>query len=212
MNSQEQNFCTGRVHWMPPGIFRTKCKIDVSLFPFDWQNCSMAFRTYNYDKNEVQLAARDTQVIIDQFYYQSNGEWDLIFCPAKSTSNDAVEEVTFFFIFRRKSLFYIITFVVPCILITLLSVGTFIIPVASNQKIHLAISVFMGLTVYLSMLARLTPETESLPLLSRFLMVSLMSVSLSILASVLVIWIHERLFITTFINSIYQFRDCDKLS
>jgi len=120
----------------------------------------MAFRTYNYDKNEVQLAARDTQVIIDQFYYQSNGEWDLIFCPAKSTSNDAVEEVTFFFIFRRKSLFYvrsekkrkvifffqIITFVVPCILITLLSVGTFIIPVASNQKIHLAISVFMGLT------------------------------------------------------------------
>jgi len=62
------------------------------------------------------------------------------------------------------------------------------------------------------MLARLTPETESLPLLSRFLMVSLMSVSLSILASVLVIWIHERLFITTFINSIYQFRDCDKLS
>jgi len=73
--------------------------------------------------------------------------------------------------------------VVPCILITLLSVGTFIIPVASNQKIHLAISVFMGLTVYLSMLARLTPETESLPLLSRFLMVSLMSVSLSILAS-----------------------------
>ena len=67
----------------------------------------MAFRTYNYDKNEVQLAARDTQVIIDQFYYQSNGEWDLIFCPAKSTSNDAVEEVTFFFIFRRKSLFYV---------------------------------------------------------------------------------------------------------
>ncbi|CAG5094245.1 Oidioi.mRNA.OKI2018_I69.XSR.g13383.t1.cds [Oikopleura dioica] len=52
---------SGRVHWMPPGIFRTKCKIDVSLFPFDWQNCSMAFRTYNYDKNEVQLAARDTQ-------------------------------------------------------------------------------------------------------------------------------------------------------
>jgi len=65
------------------------------------------------------------------------------------------------------------------------------------------------------MLARLTPETESLPLLSRFLMVSLMSVSLSILASVLVIWIHERLFITTLKNSprrIFELRDCDKLS
>ena len=120
----------------------------------------------------------------------------------------------------------------PC-KITLLSIGTFVIPSASNQKIHLAISVFMGLSVYLSMLsqenvkirkklfgknlnfslgisdinfsnflnlfgklwqnlAKRTPETEQLPLISRFLMISMISVSISIVASVVVLWIHHN--------------------
>lgn len=151
----------------------------------------MSFRAYFYDNTEVTLTAWYPKVIIDHYYYQINGEWDLIFCPASVTSTNEFEEITFFFIFQRKSLFYIITYVIPCVLITLLSIGTFVIPSASNQKIHLAISVFMGLSVFLSMLSQRTPETEQLPLISRFLMVSMISVSISIVASVCVLWIHH---------------------
>ena len=131
----------GSVEWMPPGIFRTKCTIDIKLFPFDWQNCSLIFRPYYYDKDEVILQAKDSTTIIDFNYYQRNGEWDLVFCPAiaseESSLDDNFSQVEFVLIFKRKPLFYIITYVVPCVLITMLSIGTFVIPSASSQKIHL---------------------------------------------------------------------------
>ena len=131
----------GNVEWMPPGIFRTKCKIDIKLFPFDWQNCSLIFQPYYYDKDEVILDISNPTTIIDFNYYQRNGEWDLIFCPAVTqvarSSTEDFSQVEFILIFKRKPLFYIITYVVPCVLITMLSIGTFVIPSASAQKIHL---------------------------------------------------------------------------
>ncbi|KAE9411900.1 hypothetical protein Angca_006303, partial [Angiostrongylus cantonensis] len=30
---------TGDVHWVPPGIFKISCKIDIEWFPFDEQRC-----------------------------------------------------------------------------------------------------------------------------------------------------------------------------
>lgn len=34
----------GAMYWLPPAIFRSTCAIEVTFFPFDWQNCSLVFR------------------------------------------------------------------------------------------------------------------------------------------------------------------------
>ncbi|XP_074898329.1 acetylcholine receptor subunit beta isoform X4 [Buteo buteo] len=52
----------GSVRWRPPALYRSRCPIRVSHFPFDWQNCSLVFRSGSYGPEELglRLAGGDT--------------------------------------------------------------------------------------------------------------------------------------------------------
>jgi hypothetical protein len=39
--------------YVPPGIFKSTCKIDITWFPFDDQHCDMKFGSWTYDGNQV---------------------------------------------------------------------------------------------------------------------------------------------------------------
>lgn len=39
----------GSVVYIPPGIFKSTCKIDITWFPFDDQRCEMKFGSWTYD-------------------------------------------------------------------------------------------------------------------------------------------------------------------
>ena len=39
----------GKCTYIPPGIFMSTCKIDITWFPFDDQNCEMKFGSWTYN-------------------------------------------------------------------------------------------------------------------------------------------------------------------
>ncbi|KAI2664540.1 Phospholipase D2 [Labeo rohita] len=145
----------GSMYWLPPAIYRSTCAIEITYFPFDWQNCTLVFR----------LA-------------QKNGEWAIKHRPARKLTNpryspDDLEyqEVYFNLIIQRKPLFYIINIILPCSLISSLVVLAFFLPAkAGGQKLTVSISVLLAQTVFLFLIAQKIPETSlSVPLIGKYL-------------------------------------------
>lgn len=48
----------GSCSYLPPGIFKSTCKIDITWFPFDDQKCELKFGSWTYDGFQVNIILR----------------------------------------------------------------------------------------------------------------------------------------------------------
>uniref|UniRef100_G3QAN9 Cholinergic receptor, nicotinic, epsilon n=1 Tax=Gasterosteus aculeatus aculeatus TaxID=481459 RepID=G3QAN9_GASAC len=173
----------GSMYWLPPAIYRSTCAIEITYFPFDYQNCTLAFRSQTYSANEVDLilAVGDEMetiewVDIDPQAFTENGEWAIVHRPGRKMINprytpDDLEyqEILFNLVIQRKPLFYIINIILPCSLISSLVVLAYFLPAqAGGQKLTVSISVLLAQTVFLFLIAQKIPETSlSVPLIGK---------------------------------------------
>ncbi|XP_052124765.1 acetylcholine receptor subunit alpha-type acr-16 isoform X6 [Frankliniella occidentalis] len=67
----------GSCLYVPPGIFKSTCKIDITWFPFDDQKCEMKFGSWTYDGFQLDLQLQD-DAGGDVSSFITNGEWDLL--------------------------------------------------------------------------------------------------------------------------------------
>ncbi|CAI9612713.1 unnamed protein product [Staurois parvus] len=106
--------------------------------------------------------------------YISNGEWDLVDVPGKRNElyydccKEPYPDVTYTVTMRRRTLYYGLNLLIPCVLISGLALLVFLLPADSGEKISLGITVLLSLTVFMLLVAEIMPATsDSVPLIGK---------------------------------------------
>ncbi|XP_017892843.1 neuronal acetylcholine receptor subunit alpha-7 isoform X1 [Ceratina calcarata] len=188
----------GSCLYVPPGIFKSTCKIDITWFPFDDQHCDMKFGSWTYDGNQVDLvlSSEDGGDLSD---FITNGEWYLIGMPGKKNTiryqccPEPYVDVTFTIQIRRRTLYYFFNLIVPCVLISSMALLGFTLPPDSGEKLTLGVTILLSLTVFLNLVAESMPTTsDAVPLIGTYFNCIMFMVASSVVLTVLVLNFHHR--------------------
>jgi nicotinic acetylcholine receptor, invertebrate len=203
-------------------IYKSYCAIDIEYYPFDIQDCYMKFGTWTFDGGLINLEHIDknnsimekntyipktgistklytVNMGIDMSDYYQSVEWDILSIPAQKNVKyydccaEPYHDIYFNITIRRKTLFYTVNLIIPCVNISFLSVLVFYLPSSSGEKIALGIYVLVALLVFYLLLIELIPPTSLvIPLLGKYLLFTLILVNLSIFLTIFILNLHHR--------------------
>ena len=133
----------GSVLWIPQALFKSSCVIDITNFPFDRQNCSLKFGSWTYDGFQLDIDFYDGVDRVDLNDYIESNEWKVVGHPAKKNiryypcCNEPYPDLTFTIQLRRKVAFYNYILILPCVLLSSLTLVLFWLPPESPAKMVL---------------------------------------------------------------------------
>ncbi|XP_078056349.1 neuronal acetylcholine receptor subunit alpha-3-like isoform X1 [Mustelus asterias] len=187
----------GNMTWIPPAIFKSSCRMDLTYFPFDYQNCSMKFGSWTHDKDKIDLVLIGTEV--NRLDLWESGVWVIISATGYrhevkyNCCAEMYTDITYSIYIRRMPLFYTINIIIPCLMISFLTILVFYLPSDCGEKITLSVSVLLALTVFLLVITESIPSTSLVvPLIGEYLLFTMTFVILSIVITVFVLNIHYR--------------------
>ncbi|KAM9722619.1 neuronal acetylcholine receptor subunit alpha-7-like isoform 2-T2 [Menidia menidia] len=186
---------SGFCEYLPPGIFISTCNVDVRWFPFDIQRCELKFGSWTFDGWLLDIQMKEADVS----GYMPNGEWDLLEVPGDrhevfyDCCAEPYPDVTFVVTLRRRTLFYALNLLLPCVLLSSMTLLVFLLPANSGEKISLGITVLLSLTVFMLMVAEIMPATsDSVPLIGQYFASTMVIVGMSVVATVIVLQFHHH--------------------
>ena len=187
---------TGEVSWSSPAIISSECKINVKHFPFDEQQCLLEFGSWVFHGGKLDVLLHLQHV--DKESYSENEEW--LFYDSKAerrvTKYNCCPEpyptVVFNVILKRRAMYYMLNLIIPCGLITIVSLFSFILPPNSGERVSLVITILLALSVYMMIVTESMPHSAVTPLASKFFLFVMVQQGLSLVATCFIIRFHNN--------------------
>ena len=128
-------FYNGTVKWIPSAIYKSSCEVDMTNFPFDVQTCFFKFGSWTYDGLKLNLQFLDNDTNIDMEEYVRSAEWDILKHSGwrrtrqyPCCGDDPYPELIYTVTLKRKTAFYVVVLVLPCLLLSCLTLVMFWFP------------------------------------------------------------------------------------
>ena len=159
----------GDALWSETAEFVTSCDINPQAFPFDVQTCALRVSGWMTDAYYINYTSRN--IILSTF--QDSTEWDLLAYKSNSSNLDidgyTTSHVVFEFTFKRRSGYYVLTVIVPFIVVSILGLLTFPLPPESGEKVSLGMTCLLSFfVIQASVSEHLPTSSHSMPFIGRF--------------------------------------------
>ncbi|XP_076002307.1 neuronal acetylcholine receptor subunit alpha-10a [Genypterus blacodes] len=185
----------GQIMWDSPAITKSSCKVDVSFFPFDAQQCRFTYGSWTYNGNQLDiLNAMDSADLADLV---ENVEWEVLGMPTKKNiilygcCADPYPDVTYTLKLKRRASFYVFNLLIPCVMISFLAPLGFYLPADSGEKVSLGVTVMLALTVFQLLVAEIMPPSENVPLIGKYYIATMTMVTASTALTIFIMNIHH---------------------
>ncbi|XP_041851754.1 neuronal acetylcholine receptor subunit alpha-10a [Melanotaenia boesemani] len=185
----------GQMMWDSPAITKSSCKVDVSYFPFDGQQCRFTYGSWTYNGHQLDIHnALDSADLADLV---ENVEWEVLGMPAKRNiilygcCADPYPDVTYTLKLKRRASFYVFNLLIPCVMISFLAPLGFYLPADSGEKVSLGVTVMLALTVFQLLVAEIMPPSESVPLIGKYYIATMTMITASTALTIFIMNIHH---------------------
>ncbi|KAJ8041543.1 Acetylcholine receptor subunit epsilon [Holothuria leucospilota] len=193
-------YSCGCVFWDSPVISSTFCKVGVSAFPFDRQNCDLTFFSTDYGEVHYHPLVEDYQELEREFQslFTENGIWRMEGQPQQKCKNVRYSSlfnlttpgVRYTLKLKREGVwFHLLTLFLPCVLLSFLSVCVFFLPVDSGEKISFMITILLALFVYQGVVSEEGPPTGT-PIFAYYIVLTIFETLIAIVSTIHVIRFH----------------------
>ncbi|UXI16395.1 hypothetical protein NH340_JMT02338 [Sarcoptes scabiei] len=188
---------TGGCLYVPPGIFKSTCQIDITWFPFDDQRCELKFGSWSHNGLLVDLIQENSSADVSP--YLANGEWVLVDVPSIRTSKfyeccpGPFVDIKFIIHIKRRTLYYGFNLIIPCIILSSMTLLSFSLPPESGEKLQLGVTILLSMTVFLVQLSKILPATsDSISIIALYFGSIMIMVAVSVVMTVVVLNFHHR--------------------
>ncbi|XP_055081954.1 neuronal acetylcholine receptor subunit alpha-10a [Periophthalmus magnuspinnatus] len=185
----------GQITWDSPAITKSSCKVDVSFFPFDAQQCRFTYGSWTYNGNQLDiLNGMDSADLADLV---ENVEWEVLGMPAKKNvivygcCAEPYPDVTYTLKLKRRASFYVFNLLIPCVMISFLAPLGFYLPADSGEKVSLGVTVMLALTVFQLLVAEIMPPSENVPLIGKYYIATMTMITASTALTIFIMNIHH---------------------
>ncbi|ESO13039.1 hypothetical protein HELRODRAFT_62259, partial [Helobdella robusta] len=184
-------YSNGSVSYATAGKTSTLCGLDMTYFPFDTQFCDIHIDSWTYTDSQVQIRRKTKKLDISSYRY--NGIWDLIDTEVHPYSEYNNSQIKFCMRWKRCPVYHITSILIPCSIMSIITLFVFLLPPDSGEKISLSITVLLSFTVFqISVEEKLPERSDNRPLLAIYILATMVLTALSLLCTIIVLTLHHQ--------------------
>ena len=141
-------------------VLNTVCDVDVTYFPFDSHDCHIILQAWN---NRVKFHAPNNEIYLSVFL--ESGVWSLLRTKVSTEGKSSKPGENVYYtlitiVLERRSLFNVLHFLLPILILVLLNSVVFLLPAESGERIGFSVTILLSITVYMTIISSKLPEAS----------------------------------------------------